>query len=89
MIVIEKFAGLATNASPYSIPPGAAVTQVNVQILSPGQLTVREGLATVSWTTHTGSTEPIVRAINYQHSTFPQAVYQNSAGAVYVAKVPS
>jgi hypothetical protein len=89
MIVIEKFAGLATNASPYSIPPGAAVTQVNVQVISPGQLTVRDGLTTVSWTTHTGSTEPIVRSINYQHSTFPQVVYQNSQGAIYVAKVPA
>lgn len=88
MITIDKFAGLATNASPYSIPPGAAVTQVNVQVILPGMLTVRDGLTTVSWTTHTGSTEPIVRSINYQHSTYPQVVYQNSAGAIYVARVP-
>lgn len=88
MIVIDKYAGLATNASPYSLPPGAAVTQVNVQVLVPGQIQVREGLTTVSWTTHTGATEPIVRAIHFQHSTFPQVVYQNADGGLYVAKGP-
>lgn len=89
MIVIDKYPGLATNASPYSLPPGAAVTQVNVQVLSPGQLTVRDGLTVVSWTTHTGTTSPIVSAIAFQHSTFPQAVYQNAAGGIYVAKEPA
>lgn len=89
MIVIEKWAGLATNASPYSLPPGAASTQVNLQILNPGQITVRPGLVSVSFATHTAATESIVRAINFQHSTFPQLVYQNAAGGIYVAKNPT
>lgn len=89
MIVIEKYAGLATNASPYSLPPGAAVTQVNVQILSPGQITVRDGLTTLSWTTHTGTTAPIVQSIAFQNSTYPQVVYQNASGGIYVAKEPA
>lgn len=89
MIVIEKWAGLVTNASPYSLPPGAAVTQVNFQLLNPGQLTVRPGLVNVSFATHTAGAQPIVTLVNYQHSTFPQVVYQNSSGGIYVGKGPA
>ena len=88
MITIDKFAGLVTNASPYSIPPGAAVTQVNLQVISPGQLNVRPGSTTVSFTTHTGSTSPIVKAFRYPGE--PEGiVYQNSAGTIFVARGPS
>lgn len=86
MIVIDKWAGLVTNASPYSIPVGAAVTQVNLQILNPGQVTVRPGLVNVSFTTHTAGTVPVVKVVNFQSSTFPQLVYQNASGGIYVAK---
>ena len=48
MIQIDKWAGLVTNASPYSIPPGATVEQINVQCLVPGQLTVRPGMQPVT-----------------------------------------
>ena len=89
MIIIEKWAGLATNASPYVVPPGAAVTQVNLQVLIPGQLTLRPGLAAVTWAQHTAGTQPIVSAIRFQHSTTEQVVYQNASGHVYVAKGPS
>lgn len=89
MIVIEKWAGLATNASPYSIPPGAAVTQVNLQVIVPGQIKVRPGMVSVSFTTHTATTVPIVQLANFQHSTFPQVVYQNASGGIYVARSPA
>lgn len=89
MIVIDKWAGLATNASPYSIPPGAAVTQVNLQVLVPGQMVVRPGLVNVSFATHTAASVPIVQVINYQHSTFPQVVYQNASGGIFVAQNPT
>lgn len=89
MIVIDKWSGLVTNASPYALPVGAAVTQVNLQVLAPGQVTVRPGDATVSWTTHTGSTAPIVAAVRYQHSTTENVVYQNASGGIFVAKGPT
>jgi hypothetical protein len=89
MIVIDKWAGLVTNASPYALPPGAAVTQVNVQVLVPGQIQVRPGTVSVSWTTHTGSTSPVISAFRFQHGTNDQVVYQNSLGQIYVAKGPS
>lgn len=88
MITIEKWAGLATNAGPYSLPPGAAVTQVNMQVLSPGNLTVRPGTTAVSFAAHTGSTAPIIRAFRYPRAT-DNIVYQNSQGTIFVARGPS
>jgi hypothetical protein len=89
MIVIEKWGGLVTNASPYAVPAGAAVTQVNLQILNPGQLRVRPGTVVVSWATHSGATAPIVEAVNFKKGTIESVVYQNASGTIYVAKVPS
>ena len=86
MIVIGKWDGLITNASPYSVPPTAAITQVNIQCLVPGELRSRQGLTSVSFTTHTGTTAPIIRAVHYQNGSVPNIVYQNSAGKVFVAK---
>jgi hypothetical protein len=50
VIRINKWHGLVTAASPYILPPGAAVEQVNAQSRTPGQLTVRGGMASVSTT---------------------------------------
>jgi hypothetical protein len=50
MIRISKWPGLVTAASPYVIPAGAAVEQVNAQSSSPGQLTVRGGMGAVAHT---------------------------------------
>lgn len=88
MITIDKWAGLATNASPYSLPPGAAVTQVNLQAINPGQLAVRPGLQAVSFASHTGSTAAIRSAMRYP-GTVEAFVYQNSNGSIRVAKGPS
>jgi len=88
MIVIEKWAGLVTNASPYAIPPGAAVTQVNLQVIAPGQIVVRPGTAAVSFSSHTGSTQSIIKAFRYPGAT-ESIVYQNSNGALFVARGPS
>ena len=88
MISIEKWAGLVTNASPYAIPPGAAVTQVNLQVISPGNVTVRPGTAAVSFSSHTGATAPIIRAFRYPRSE-ENIVYQNSEGKIFVARSPS
>lgn len=43
-IRLNKWPGLITTASPYLIPPGAAVEQVNLTSLIPGQLTCRGGM---------------------------------------------
>lgn len=89
MIIIDKWAGLVTNASPYSLPPGAAVTLVNLQILSPGQLQVRGGLASMAWTTHSGSTVPVISLARFQNGTVETVVYQNASGSLFYARGPA
>lgn len=85
MIVIDKWSGLVTNASPYAIPPGAAVTQTNWQILSPGQLTSRAGMTTLAAVTHSGTSSSIVRMFRYPRDT-ENIVYQNALGQIRVGR---
>ena len=83
-----KWSGLVTNASPYSIPVGSAVTQVNMQILSPGRVSVRPGNVTVSFATVTATTSKIISAFRYP-AAVDAVVYQDDAGKVLVARGPS
>ena len=43
----KSWQGLVTNASPYAIPPGSAVEQVNAQTNVPGQINSRKGMARI------------------------------------------
>jgi hypothetical protein len=54
MIRISKWPGLVTAASPYILPAGGSVEQVNAQSLIPGQLTVRGGMRAVNATGSAG-----------------------------------
>jgi hypothetical protein len=47
VIRISKWSGIVTAASPYILPAGGAVEQINAQSLIPGQLTVRGGMGDV------------------------------------------
>jgi len=87
VINVDKWAGLATNASPYALPPGAAVTQVNMQVITPGSIAVRPGTASVTFAAHTGSTQPVIRAFRYPHAS-EDIIYQNGAGTLFVARSP-
>lgn len=87
MIVVEKWNGLVTNASPYAIPIGAAVTQVNLQALVPGRLSVRPGLNAVTFSSLTGGTAAIRSALRYPDEQ--AIVYQDSLGVIRVGKGPS
>lgn len=89
MIVIGEWKGLVTNASPYATPPTAAATQVNLQCLVPGELRSRSGMTSVSFTTHTGTTSPVVQAVCFQNGTLPNVVYHNALGQIFVGKGPS
>ena len=86
MINIEKFAGLVTNASPYALPPGAAVTQVNVQCLSPGQLNVRPGLQAYTLSSTVSATLPVVASFSFPHSGGSIIVYQDAVGNIFSGK---
>ena len=86
MIVIDTWKGLVTNGSPYALPPGAAVTQVNFQCRRPGELQSRGGQQSVSFTTHTqGSVAPVVM-VRHQLGVNECVVYQNASGHLLVAK---
>jgi hypothetical protein len=89
MITITKWVGLATNVSPYALPPGAAATQSNLQVLSPGVLSVRGGLASMTWTTHSGSTSPVISMYRYQNGTVETVIYQNASGELHYAAGPA
>ena len=101
MIVIEKWAGLVTNASPYAVPAGGAVKQVNVQVINPGQLVVRNGNTNVSWgttmvtaastaATTSGTTVWAVRSVfRCPRGTTERVIYQNASGQILLAQGPS
>lgn len=89
MITIEKWSGLVTNSSPYALPPGAAVTQVNLQVINPGQLVCRKGATNVSWGTTSGATVPVVKAMRTPYAGVEKVIYQNQSGQVFVAQSPS
>jgi len=83
VIVIEKWGGLVTNASPYAIPPGAAVEQVNLQCIVPGKVTVRQGLQAVTFASSDSTTASIRVAFRYQNGTAEHLVYQDSTGKIF------
>lgn len=83
MIVIDKWAGLVTNASPYALPPGAAVEQVNLQCVVPGKLSVRPGLTAMTFASSDSTTSAVRSAFRYQQGTSEHLVYQDSAGRIY------
>lgn len=86
MIVIDTWKGLVTNGSPYALPPGAAVTQVNFQCRRPGELAARNGQTSVTFTTHTGTTVPVVEMFRCPIGAQESVIYQNLSGHVFIAK---
>jgi hypothetical protein len=71
------WAGLVTNASPYAIPPGAAVEQTNLVTTVPGQLATRGGM----WPAASTPTATAVRDVYPRvTSTATQMVALNASG---------
>lgn len=79
MITISQWAGLATNASPYSLPPGATVEQENLQSLTPGRVTPRKGITQL----YAGSGEKVVKMFLFQNGPTRRLLYQDSLGRIY------
>ena len=61
----DQWAGLVTKASPYILPPGAAVEQVNLALTVPGQLTTRDGMRKVVCT---ASASDVLDCFPYDHN---------------------
>jgi hypothetical protein len=83
MTGFDKWAGLVTNASPYSLPPGAMVEQVNLQCIAPGQVTVRPGMARITFVSTDSTTYPVRSVFRYQKGVGEHLVYQDSLGRIY------
>lgn len=72
MIVIEKWSGLVTAASPYALPGGAMVHQVNMQCTRPGQMQCRNGYS--SFVSATDAPNAVVAIARYSAGTQDQLV---------------
>jgi hypothetical protein len=91
MLELSEWTGLVTNASPYVLPPGAAIIQTNLQVINPGQLVVRNGLTTFSYPAATVdySSDTIVKLFRYQDKTGETIIYQDDAGNIYASSLPT
>ena len=49
VVKIREFVGLATNANPHRLPPGATVKQVNCHSPRVGEMAGREGMREVTF----------------------------------------
>ncbi len=80
------WAGLATNASPYVLPPGGAVEQTNLVTSTPGQLTSRDGMRPVSFT----AAAPEIRdCYPYVFSNSVRLLALNASGQIVVLTTPA
>lgn len=87
MIIIDKWGGLATNASPYAVPPGAAVEQVNLQCIRPGQIEGRPGLEALTLGTYTNSLNSTLISLYRIHGTPERVLAKDSIGRLYLLPV--
>lgn len=82
----ELWAGLVTNASPYAIPPGAAVEQTNLVTSTPGQLVSRGGMRPVSFT----SSAPEIRdCYPYVFNNSVRMLVLNPSGQIVALATPA
>jgi hypothetical protein len=78
MIALTQWGGLATNASPYGLPPGATVIQVNLQCLNPGKVAPRAGMTS----TVLDGNSPVIQTFLYHHDGQATIVYEREDGTV-------
>jgi hypothetical protein len=86
MITIDTWRGLVTNGSPYALPVGAAVTQVNFQCRRPGELSARGGQTSTTFTTHSAGTTQIVEMFRCPIGASESVIYQSADGSIRIAR---
>lgn len=82
----DQWSGLVTKASPYILPAGAAVEQVNLQTAIPGQLTTRGGMRKVSFTI---SQEDILSCFPYSLNGQTTLIVMTTTGVLIGLPSPS
>jgi hypothetical protein len=80
MIVIDKWSGLITNASPYALPGGACAVQTNLQCLRPGELRGRGGLTQAT----TVASGQVVSAVRMPAGTTERVLCQCGSAIIVV-----
>lgn len=78
MITIASWPGLATNASQYSIPPGAATEQINIQSLVPGKINVRNGMTAIA----ASASDRVIRMFLFQDGLTSRLMLQDAQGRI-------
>ncbi len=86
MLVIDKWPGLVTNASPYALPPGAATEQTNLISINPGQLIVRDGLTVKTFDSVDTSSGVVIKMFRFQDGINETLLYQDADGNIYSTK---
>lgn len=83
----DSWAGLVTNASPFALPPGAAVEQVNLTTSVPGKLQSRGGMRAISFSgTSAGS---VVHSHAVQLGSYSVIIAQREDGSVVLLENPA
>lgn len=80
--------GLVTNASPYAIPPGAAVEQTNIASSTPGQLASRGGMRPVAFTPAPGGALEVRDCYPYVFNNSVRLLALNAAGEIVALVAP-
>lgn len=83
---LEKWGGLLTYASPYAVPPGAAVSQINLTCSFMGQLTVRDGMQPLKFTE--SSPTQCVDVGAYSYNGVPKLLVLDESGNLEVLDAP-
>jgi hypothetical protein len=82
----DKWGGLLTYASPYAVPAGAAVSQINLTCSFMGQLTVRDGMQPLKFAE--GSVTQCVDVGSYSYQGVPKLLVLDEAGGLSVLDAP-
>lgn len=89
MLRLQKWGGLLTSASPYAIPPGGAVVQINLQNLAPGQMSVRGGMRAMAFDAGLAGSADIRELFRYAyHDGNEKLLVFDASGAIQVLSTP-
>lgn len=83
---LQQWGGLFTNASPYAIPAGGAVGQINLTCSTMGQLTVRDGMRPVAFAN--GTAASCLDVAGYSHNGQHKVLVFDSSGLLSVLDAP-
>jgi len=83
---MQSWSGLITNASPFALPPGAAVEQVNLVTYVPGQISARGGMAKASFV---GSAPSVLDCYPYEQNGKTYLLALTGAGQLVALESPA